>query len=116
MRASVEAKWGVGSPQRWKQDAACVEYPYFWWEAESGPEAQMAKSICWTQCPVRRMCFEAAMAAERRDRDWFRQGIWGGVSAHMRRMIAKGQASYPRSMPQDRRYERMRTKKGADRG
>jgi len=107
MRTTVDVRWSAG-PSGWMDQAACREYPYFWWEAETGPEARMAKRICWEQCPVRRECLQAAMLAERGEKDWFRQGIWGGLSAYHRRLIARGDAPYPESMPTDARYERMR--------
>ena len=96
VRSSDSQRWVIASSTRWMSQAACRNYPYFWWEASVGPEARMAKAICWQQCPVRQQCYEAIMAYERDgDRGWWRTGIWGGVGAHQRGLIAQGEMPEP---------------------
>ncbi len=108
MRTTEEQRWS-GVDLSWGQRGACRNYPYFWWEAETGPESRMAKSICWSECPVREQCLQAALALEAAGmRDWARQGIWGGLSAYYRRMIARGEKPPPSQMPVDGRYAKMR--------
>ncbi len=94
-RSSDSQRRVVASSTRWMSKAACRNYPYFWWEESVGPEARMAKAICWQQCPVRQQCYEQIMAYEQDGDLGWRAGIWGGVSAYQRRLIAKGKIPEP---------------------
>jgi hypothetical protein len=72
----------------WRDSAACAGADPEMFLAETGGEAQAAKSVC-AACPVRAACLEAALTEEKDNPAPARAGIRGGMSPKQRAALAK---------------------------
>lgn len=76
----------------WLHQAACVGSDPEQWAPEGNltVENRLALEVCWTDCPVRAQCLEAAMVEERGLTRSYRYGIRGGLTHTERADLAKG--------------------------
>lgn len=68
--------------QTWRDDAACIGFPFAIFFPERGETTRPAKEICAT-CTVRWECLEYAFVFREK------HGIWGGTSGRDRRRIRR---------------------------
>ena len=73
----------------WAEDAACAGLPLDMFFPPSGGSSAPAQQVC-RRCPVRVECLQAAMASEVIT---YRFGIYGGLTAHGRRELARRAAA-----------------------
>jgi WhiB family transcriptional regulator, redox-sensing transcriptional regulator len=79
LRIAMSVNTGRAS---WMDLASCAESDPEAWFPEKGGSVREAKAICMT-CPVRANCLEYALD----HREAF--GIWGALSEHERRAVAR---------------------------
>ena len=72
--------------QPWMHKGFCADSPTadLWFPTEAAETANYCESLCGG-CPVRVACLRYAVAHPELE------GIWGGVSAHQRRLIRRRQ-------------------------
>jgi WhiB family redox-sensing transcriptional regulator len=68
---------------RWHADALCREHPQINWFPRKGEANGAARAVC-SRCPVRGECLAFALAYDDAER---LHGIWGGTTAHERRVL-----------------------------
>lgn len=73
--------------------APCLDEPDFWFPVGSvrsqtwRDDADLAKWICNTRCPIRQQCLAETLAAEQGRRAYSRYGIAGGLDPREREAL-----------------------------
>lgn len=77
------------APPEWMMSGPCSQADPEAWYPEKGGSTRVAKSICWTRCPVREQCLAYALDHDERF------GVWGGHSERERHRLKRGETVKP---------------------